>query len=299
MNNEEQSAQKQGERNEITPSANTEYTTPAQAATEQQLRYAEQQIETRMTAFERSMIRLTRYGLAVTILSGLIFAGQLYEMITGSTATDNLVKYSLVQASAASDQADAAQQFSDTADDINSRMSDAVVQLQAAANNAKTGIRATQNAMRLDQRAWVVAKGITHNLAVDNVWKLRFVFTNTGKTPAKNARMTCILDPVIGTGARTWPKLQHPIPTLIAPSEEKGCVLMPYGDEKVTADRLASLKDPNTHVYIYGSVVYQDVFAQWHWLTVCYIMAHQGEDWDNCNDGNDTGEGKIPPPPFS
>ncbi len=66
---------------------------PAQPATEQQLRETEQkiegQIEERMTGFERSMVRLTRYGLAVTILTGIIFAGQLYEMITGEPKPTN------------------------------------------------------------------------------------------------------------------------------------------------------------------------------------------------------------------
>jgi hypothetical protein len=104
--------------------------TPTQPATEQQLRETEQkieeQIEERMTAFERSMIRLTRFGLAVTILTGIIFAGQLYEMISGGTQTDKLVDYTNGQAEsakdiaiAASDQVDAANNFADTAEDIN------------------------------------------------------------------------------------------------------------------------------------------------------------------------------------
>jgi ABC-type transporter Mla subunit MlaD len=131
------------------PAATTETGNPV-AATVKQLQQAEKNIENRMSAFERTMIRLTRAGVIIGVITLLIFAGQLYEMIEGGTATDKLVDYSKVQANASSDQADAAQQFSDTAEDINGRMSDAVDQLQAAAANAKSGITATQDAMRLD-----------------------------------------------------------------------------------------------------------------------------------------------------
>jgi hypothetical protein len=46
-----------------------------------------------MSAFERSMLRLTRAAVIISVLTGLIFAGQLYEMITGGTQTDKLVGY--------------------------------------------------------------------------------------------------------------------------------------------------------------------------------------------------------------
>ena len=63
---------------------------------------------------------------AATVVNVIVFTA---ESISSSNQTDNLVRYAKVQANASSDQADAAQQFSDTAEDINSRMSDAVDQL--------------------------------------------------------------------------------------------------------------------------------------------------------------------------
>ena len=49
---------------------------PAQPATAQQLEQTETRIEERMSGFERSMIRLTRAGIIIGIVTGLIFAGQ-------------------------------------------------------------------------------------------------------------------------------------------------------------------------------------------------------------------------------
>jgi hypothetical protein len=97
MDNKEQSAQNKGGAQEITAPKTAENPLAAQPATEQELRAAEQkieqQIDERMTGFERSMVRLTRFGLAITILTGIIFAGQLYEMISGGTQTDKLIGY--------------------------------------------------------------------------------------------------------------------------------------------------------------------------------------------------------------
>jgi hypothetical protein len=180
---------------------------PAQPATEQQLRDTEQkieeQIEERMTGFERSMVRLTRYGLAVTVLTGIIFAGQLYEMITGGTQTDKLVGYARTQANSAGDQADAAQQFSDTAEDINGRMSDAVDQLEATTDNAKKALAASNKqskaaldasiaASRSDQRAYVTI-GRPDGTVAEILWPkdetgnagLLVHFQNNGRLPAK------------------------------------------------------------------------------------------------------------------
>jgi hypothetical protein len=122
------------------------------AVTGQELRKAEKNIEERMTAFERSMIRLTRYGLAVTVLTGIIFAGQLYEMITGGTATDKLVQYAKTQANAGSDISDAAQEFSDTAEEINSEISESRDALNATNKQNRAALNATLAEMRTQTR---------------------------------------------------------------------------------------------------------------------------------------------------
>lgn len=118
----------------------------------------------RMSAFEQSMVRLTRYGLAVTALTAFIFLGQLYEMYAGGTATDKLVGYANTQAKAAndiskasSDQAHAAQQFSDTAKDISNQISAAVNELNTQAQASRSFAELTRKQFALAQRPWIEA----------------------------------------------------------------------------------------------------------------------------------------------
>jgi hypothetical protein len=124
---------------------------------DQDIKTLESSIDKDVKGSESLMTKLT----GALVLVGLLQFGaaflqwktmdkQLGEMKSGGIDTHAL-------ANAASDQADAAQQFSDTAEDINGRMQDAVDQLEASANNAKASIHATQDALRLEQRAWVSA----------------------------------------------------------------------------------------------------------------------------------------------
>jgi hypothetical protein len=242
------------------------------------------------------MVRLTTYGLIVTIVTGVIFLGQLYEMISGGTQTDKLVNYSKVQANAASDQADAAQQFSDTSEDINNRISDAVDQLQDAASNAKAGIQATQDAMRLDQRAWVGVKGMEGTPQLNQPWQPHVVFTNTGRTPAKNVRMWCTLEPeYLGTPFKFTKSALGNQRTLIVPNQEPYCQMEATPAAKMDQPTLDSLNSGKLAVAVYGLVTYDDVFGDSHWLTFCKVIHTDGKAWDDCPEGgNDTGDGKKP-----
>jgi hypothetical protein len=242
------------------------------------------------------MIRLTRAGIIIGIVTGLIFAGQLYVMISGGTQTDKLVDYSKVQANAASDQADAAQQFSDTAEDINERMSEAVKQLEEAANNAKSSIGATQSAMRLDQRAWVVWKAISGVPTLDKPWRIDTYLTNTGKTPAKNVKVFCRAQPAtdetkVNFGAAVFETRA----TLIAPNDfNTFCSLNPMTIPKVTQEVLDTFSTKTKVEFVYGFVTYDDIFGQKHWLSFCRSMEPDGQAWNACSTHNDTGEGKPP-----
>lgn len=267
---------------------------PAQAATEQELRATEQkieqQIDERMTGFERSMVRLTRYGLAVTILTGIIFAGQLYEMISGGTQTDKLVSYAKTQANASSDQADAAQQFSDTAEDINERMSDAVDQLSAAAANAKSSIQATQDAMRLDQRAWVTVEGFKPTtFGTGQHFITTRVFKNTGRTPAVHVRVRAVLGPSKPKESVNWTiadKAQPKTTEVLGPQEELNSLLDgTKGVPKGLSDAgFEDIKAGRTIVYDYGTIFYCDVFGREHWTKFCNRFLPGSGEWELCDD---------------
>jgi len=204
MDDKDQPGRDQPQGKEIAEARAVNNPATGQIATERQLQEAEQNIEKRMSAFERSMIRLTWAAVIISILSAAVFAGQLYEMVTGATATDKLIEYAKVQANAGSDQADAAQQFSDTAEDINSGIGGAVDQLEAAAKNTSAAVKNAQSAFREEQRAWVGVQGTADSggFTETEPWKIKVVFFNSGKTPARSVQTSgmFITSPIPITG---------------------------------------------------------------------------------------------------
>lgn len=162
---------------------------PTQPATEQQLR----EVEREMTGFERATLRWARVAVIMSGLAALFVCLQWWEMHQGGIDTHALAESTGDMANAASDQADAAQQFSDTAEDINNRMSDAVDKLQAAAENAKASIKATQDALRLEQRAWVFVSAMELKpLVLNDPFTIQFFVKNEGRTPATIRKETRI-----------------------------------------------------------------------------------------------------------
>jgi hypothetical protein len=141
VDNQEQPDQKHPETNTGIPVDVAKNPVPVQPATEQQLRETEQKIEEqigeRMTGFERSMVRLTRYGLAVTVLTGIIFAGQLFEMISGGSQTDKLVEYARKQSESATKMVSAADGFALSATGVETHTKDAAKAIEQSAKAAK------------------------------------------------------------------------------------------------------------------------------------------------------------------
>jgi hypothetical protein len=295
MDNEGQSAGDKTGAQQVTPLKTAEDSPATQPATEQQLRATEQkieeQIEERMTGFERSMVRLTRYGLAVTILTGIIFAGQLYEMITGSTATDRLVSYAKIQANAGSDIADAAQQFSDTADETNGRIADAVDQLQAAADNTKTTIRNTQTAFRAEQRAWVGVLGVADiaGFTETEVWKVKIVFFNSGRTPARKVQTSGMYvtspTPLSGPSTENIKQLTFRPAQSIAPQGSyRESIGIEYPAEASTAmqreghktllSEYSLIKTKQLFLYYFGILKYDDGFGKERETQFCVSLGN-------------------------
>jgi hypothetical protein len=168
-------------------------TLPATAA---QLQQAETNIEQRMSAFEHSMVRLTTYGLVVTIFTGIIFLGQLYEMYQGGTATDRLVGYAKAQANAADNISQSSEDFTDSAHWMEEHMHDAASAMEKSNSQAqgalektlrqsKSTLDATIAASRLDQRAWVgIGLFRVIQFEKDKPFKIDIEIKNSGKTPA-------------------------------------------------------------------------------------------------------------------
>lgn len=152
MNEQNDARKDQASGAQVTTQGAVDNATAEQVATERQLQETEQKIEERMSAFERSMVRLTWAAVVISVLSFLVFVGQLYEMWAGGTATDKLVAYARTQANASSDIGDAAQEFSDIADEINSEISESRDALNTSNRQNKAALDATIAQMRTQTR---------------------------------------------------------------------------------------------------------------------------------------------------
>lgn len=166
------------------------------------------------------------------------------------------------------------------------------------AQNAKDAIKNTQAQMRLDERAWVVLLGIGPAPQLNQPWNLDAVFTNTGKTPAKDVKWSCTSEFEKDQNSLKWSHAKFERPTLLAPNAKQMCIMHPLSIPKVTQATLDTLKDSKVGLFVYGSAVYKDIFNQRHWLTFCSEMNPDGSAWETCTEGNDTGEGASPPAPF-
>jgi hypothetical protein len=216
----------------------------------------------------------TRWIAIFTVVMAIVAALTLWELIQGGADTKALVAASKQQANAASDQADAAQQFSDTAEDINGRMSDAVDQLSAAASNAKAGIKATQDTMRLDQRAWVAVIDV-HGPELEPIVK----FTNTGRTPARNVIM--------------YPNYLYNLvgiePDFNTQGSPKRLGVLSPGTERTAQNKMTSIPDLDKRtLYVFGRITYDDIFGKHHWVTYCLRLSDDRTQYQFCEEHNDT-----------
>jgi hypothetical protein len=227
-------------------------------------------------------------GWATVVIAFMAFL-QWREMVGTGRQTDRII--------------DAANQIKSALITANQQNTDAVnrtlAESQAIADGnsklANKSLTATINASKLDQRAWIVVKGIEGVPQLDQPWELHEWFTNTGKTPAKNVKLSCNIIPVANVDDITFKQLAAlpEQPTLIAPNAQSYCLLQPMKVPKVTQDILDALKQKP--LVSYGSVTYEDVFHGKHWLTYCEIMNTDGKSWNDCKSHNDTGDGEPPP----
>jgi hypothetical protein len=236
---------------------------------------------------------------AIVILTvGIVFFAlmQWLEMRGSGHQTDQLVTYAKAQANAASDQADAAQQFSDTAEDINSNMSDAVDQLQEAAANAKASIKATQAALRLDQRAWVFISGMdVKPLVLNEPLTVEYSMKNEGKTPgtlSKGSRVFMMINlqpidhlkepsgnPAFKNGV-AFPGMVYG-PTIISSTSMVGNPPHVLGPIEIAA---YNAKPPTLWVYIFGHIEYVDAFGTSHTTSFC-MVSNGTNTLEGCIDG--------------
>jgi hypothetical protein len=206
------------------------------------------------------LIGINALLLIATVIIACIYYGQLKQMRIATKATQDAVdvaartlsetERSNARQSALAEQA---RKDADIASDANRRGADAALQ-------------ATIDNFRQDQRAWVAPlvpiSKVENGKAFFNV-----PFKNTGRTPAVETQ----------AGLKVTNNLNR-IPTT-DPEPDKGSgkgLIPPDGVENTS-----NINDPldeahtklvihGTHVYVFGTIRYKDIFGQKHWTQFCY-----------------------------
>ena len=223
---------------------------------------------------------------AATVVIAIFTALTFYVIWTGSGDTK--------KAAAAADK------FATSADLIRQKIDSVEGDFQRMATASENSIKATEDAMRLDQRAWVSVKGIGGVPQLNQPWDVNVFFINTGKTPAKNTRLSCKVEPRKAEKDVSFKEVPYASTGSLMPPGDIGtfCGLHPIPEgEKITQDALDTLSRHEITIFVFGSVSYEDVFDKPHWMTFCRVMQADGKNWNTCAAyRDDTGDGKYTQP---
>jgi hypothetical protein len=233
-----------------------------------------------MSAFERSMLNLTRAGVIIAIVTGVIFLGQLYEMYEGGTATDKLVDYSKKQAEAAGQMAAAAEKFSNTSEtavtEFKKAAADSIKAANAGVRTTQASVKNAQAAFREDQRAWV---GIGEFGLVEfdeSKLKVQIGFSNSGKTPALNVRKASRfrLYSYVAEGPEPADLTRFEFtPGSAIPPQGKYILHVGDDEKKTVLAHYASIKNGASFLFEFGEIQYNDISGRSHTTRYCVYLA--------------------------
>lgn len=168
------------------------------------------------------------------------------------------------------------------------------------AKSAETGVLASRDSIRLDQRAWMALETIEGKIVADQTLRVSVRWTNSGKTPAVKTKG---LISIRAFKAGVEPDMSFvnveglPSTGLVAPNQHfrqnttftdiRDGVRVLY---KFSAAEIDAFKAGKMFMYAYGRVTYDDMFGCHHWVRYCWVYAATSDEWHICENGNDMDE---------
>jgi len=120
----------------------------------------------------------------------------------------------------------------------------------------------------LDERAWVVPFEMTaeKSATFTNGFYFKLMFKNTGKTPALNVSESH--DFAVGISG---------VPTNDPPIQTNSMLLAPDGisfikSSVIDAGTVEAIRNGDLPEFIYGKIVYDDIFGKHHWTQFCWSI---------------------------
>jgi hypothetical protein len=152
-----------------------------------------------------------------------------------------------------------------------------------------------QDAMRLDQRAWLGVESLSGEDKIGTVFSAIVHTRNTGKTPAINMHFGGTLDtrntaPDVASDCAV--AMKNPARVLVAPQASHSIPVKADSWGKLDENWLQKLG--SSLIYIHGCFLYDDISNGKHWLTFCGYWKGEIQAFENCEAGNDTGDGNGP-----
>lgn len=256
------------------------------AATNEQLKAAEAQIDKRMSAFERTTLRLSTVAISVSVVVMLAIVFQAWEMYQGGIDTHALASAAKSADQSSEKNAKAAKSFAGSAQHINQGIADAVeklgLQVEALRDNVKqtnglaaatkSGILESRNAIRLENRAWL---GVINEKMIQfeagKPIKLDIFLDNSGRTPANNVRtaVSVTVDPRIVDFPMSFGDF---VSTASVPPQGSH-VIHVTSNKLLSGIQAAKIKDKSLLLVVRGTVDYEDFNGIARSTNICMYMA--------------------------
>lgn len=145
----------------------------------------------------------------------------------------------------------------------------------------KTATEKSEEALKIDQRAWVTVNKIEPNK--ECAWRA-IIFRNSGKSPALNFQIFGAAEPVRKGVKPSEPEKLMPGKGIISPD---GIFHSCVGDKQT--DEFDWSK---TDLVVHGRIVYDDIFSTGHWTAFCYSRSKDSE-FTPCESGNEMDRNSI------
>jgi hypothetical protein len=240
------------------------------------------------------------------VLAGIIVLSSISQIIViliNNTNTGKQVDKIIAAESGINNAATQIQQagytFSGAAIGINNAGWDAVGKLQEQASQversaaaAENSIKATQEQMRLDQRAWVGTGQFTGIPEVGKPYAVSVTFQNPGKSPAIDV-VTQARAMAVGPGQKFIPAFdqkQGPVESrsVLFPNQVTITTTKTYYPRPLTQADVDTANDPSKiSIYVIARTCYKDVFRRKHWARSCAAYNPDGKNFISCDQYNE------------
>jgi hypothetical protein len=248
---------------------------------------------------DKTMAFFTVFLFLAAVIQAVIFFEQWREMHDGGIDTHALSETAKQQACAASKSAQAARDFSNTADLINKGIADAVKKLDAQ-------VRATQNGLENEQRPWLKLEltgkpstdpkspdKVQFDLTVGGPLQIPMSIANLGKTPTEKTISIFFVEVVDAGKEPHIPQIGHRVISVphfsgtIFPGDKAPVSAIRFLDspigtpwklEPLTPPEANALAEKRAYIAVYGVTKYEDIFHFVHKTHMCRDFYISGED---------------------